>query len=956
MKYAVGLGAVAGLLILVLWLSQQFGNLFDDEVLIVDRNRVAAFDDEGEGTEFPQNVPSADGSSSSDGNDGRSSNNPSTREPTQIPKSVRVVVSIDRMIDRTILKTITIGRDGEKEYMPPWIVDFATPEKPHDRGSSAEMLTLSVGRVGETVSKFSSINAALQQLPAAGGIIELVGNGPFDLNPFQIEGGQKVIITGKSNGPPVVVLQPDTSDSTRPVVTVADGSLTLLNLQLAASAERFGQEGSATFFDVRASDLAIRKCSFTLLGKRRGATTVVRSSRSADPESGSKQVRLLLDRMLIRGDNLTAIAVGGAACDLIASNCLFISGTAPILQVSGSMSAAAAASVNRRGAGRQPFERILRFVSCTGVASRTAFEFARSNGGGLPPTGVLTLNSLFATQHRDGDLVLASLGNWPRQESRRTDESSFINLTWTVRSTVCTGWTAFLRYDGDPPRVITSIPQWEDTWKRLVDASRFVKDLPWPTQPLTNLAEAEPALFDAATNAVKGIVATDGGVPGCQTAELSSPRPEIMRRVTALAERPILPPSIFRSNKPVRIVQVDLAKEDLGGVVSSGDWPSGTLFVASGAGMRKSSPIRVRGISIRIEFRQTQGQPLQIEPRAVNARTAEREGLLSDALMSVDEGGRIEIAHARIRFLNSKSVPSPKWLLVARDGSFLFEDCIVLGPVIGNSRTEGLIRWERPPSASVQSMDAGRYEQYGEIRNSYFNGSGKLLDLEIAGRALIVSNSVLVSSGNLFEFNIRGDGPLIHGAVHIVNSTLSAKREFFKILADPRNQPTERPLQLLVKHTVFAPPVGGATQNRPVLLTYKEAAARTERQMQWWGQANGYSHLLRKYLEGPAETRGRAERFETGWGNAWQTVACLRPLHGRGVVALKKQLPTATRLTPADFALHPSSKAVRWTVDGKAIGANLNTLANIGPKTSIAAPRPAADKARKTNKPRKANF
>ncbi|MBT4865337.1 MAG: serine/threonine protein kinase [Planctomycetaceae bacterium] len=957
-KYAVGLGAIAGLLIFVVLLIQEFSNVLDSGGVNVDRGGNASFDDESDGTELRGEGPtapgSADGSTSGGGNDGRPNGNVPTRGSTPIPKDVRAVVHIRPTADSTVLKTIEIGRDGEKEYMPPWIVEFPTPESPQVSGHAAGMQTLSVGRADETVSKYPNINAALKQLPAAGGVIQLVGAGPFELNPLEISGGQKVIITGKLNGPPVVVLQPDTDDPAKPVVTVADGSLTLLNLQLAASAERFGGKGFVTIFDVVASDLAIRQCSFTLLGQRRGRTTVVRSSLPAEKESVSKQVRLLLDRMLIRGDDLTAISAGGAACDLVASNCLFISGTAPIIRVSGSMSAAAAASVKRKRAGREEsFERVLRFVSCTGVASRAAFEFARGNGGGLPPTGVLTLNSLFATQQRDGETVLASLGNWPLQKNRRTDESSFINLTWTVRSSICTGWTGFLKHDGDPPFLVSSIPQWQNRWNRLVESSRFAKNLQWPVQPLTSPAEAEPALFDSTTTEVKGVVATDGGAPGCQTADLISPSPEILRRVAALAEQPILPPPIFQSSDPVRSIQVDLNKEDLGKVISQSDWRSGTLFVASGAGTRKSSPIQVRGISIRIEFRQTGGLPLQIEPKPVSARTAAREGLLSDALVSVDEGGRIEIAHGRFRIPNSRSVSYPKWLLVAREGSFSFEDCIVLGPLADNSRTEGLIRWERPAKAAVKSLDAGRYEQYGEIRDSYFKSFGKLLQLDIAGRAMFVSNSVLVSSEDMFDLNIRGDGPLIHGAAHIANSTLSAARTFFKVSADPINQPAAKPLQLVVENTVFAPPVSGTPKSGPALLAYNAAFARTERQMQWWGQANGYTHLLRKHLDGPAETSGGAEQFETGWGKAWGLAACLRPLHGSGAIALEKPLPPSKGLEPADFALHPSSKAVRWTIEGKPIGANVQSLAGVGPKSSTGATKPAGGKG---STPRKAQF
>ena len=251
--------------------------------------------------------------------------------------NIRSVVNIAKTTDPAVIDTIDIGRGGEKEYIPPWVADFAGPDNPQPPKPVAGMQTVTVGRSGDTPSKYADINSALEALPAAGGVIQLVGEGPFDLHAVQITEGRKLIIVGEPDLRPVVVLQPDPDKPQRPVVTLEDASLTLLNLQLAAVSSRFAQEGTATFFDVRDSGLAVRRCSVTLLGQRAGPTAAFSTSRWAKAESGVGNARLLIDRTFVRGEGLTALAIGGTACDLVAWNCLFASGVAPFVHVSGSV-------------------------------------------------------------------------------------------------------------------------------------------------------------------------------------------------------------------------------------------------------------------------------------------------------------------------------------------------------------------------------------------------------------------------------------------------------------------------------------------------------------------------------------------------------------------------------------------------------------------------------------------
>jgi hypothetical protein len=236
--------------------------------------------------------------------------------------------------------------------------------------------------------------------------------------------------------------------------------------------------------------------------------------------------------------------------------------------------------------------------------------------------------------------------------------------------------------------------------------------------------------------------------------------------------------------------------------------------------------------------------------------------------------------------------------------------------MLESPRYAGAIRWDGAGQPSKSAEIPGRYQQYGRLTNSYLAGSGTLLSADLRHRALQVRNCVLVSLDNLFALDIAGPGSDIAAAVDLQNSTLSAGETFFSIQSGSGGRPAA-PLRFFVDRTVFAPPVESKTNRAVTLLSY-DGLAREQRHFDWWEEANGYA--------GELTSSDARQSFAETWQKAWGTAQVLRPLADRGDVLLKSPLPPRTKLGPGDFALSPSSNAAKWTADGQAIGAAVETL------------------------------
>ena len=795
---------------------------------------------------------------------------------------------------------------------------------------------MTVGR-GPTPPQFADIDSALASAAASGAVIQLQGEGPFQIGPRVLDGGRTIVITGKPGSRPVVYFEPDHGDPSRPVLRLHRGRLVLLGVHLVVAAERFATEKPVTVIEVGGGELAVRKCSATLLGRRSAPTVFVRLSElRADSH---QQNRLLFDRTFVRGD-WTTVELDCRACDLVFWNSLFALGNAPLLRTLPQPTPEEPEGQARRPstAPKEGERRLIRLLSSTVSAMRTAFQFVAAGEAALPPpTAVLTLNCLLAAPSQSaGNADLAVIRRWPYSRTPIAHESQFHGLDWSVRHSVFLGWSALVRQDRpDDPIQARGEAAWQRVWQASPAASEFAR-LAWPTvsAPFADPERLSVETFDPATVTVSG-TATDGGSPGCQIGDLTLPANDLIGRVRALAHRPVPPAPVVNRGSAPRVVQVDLNREDLGRVVSSPDWTSGTVFIATGSGPQTSSPIRVKGKSLRIEFRQAEGRELELSARPIDPQDIAEEGDFSDAFIAI-RGGTIEIVGGNLKIPRTTTRPFPRWFLYAEDANFVLQDCLVSGALAPASRNKGLIRWSTTGQTASTPAYAGRYAHHALIRNSFLSAYGTVVQMIGIDQALEVDNSVLAGVRHVLEIDIGHEGKQIRGAVALNRCTLSAGHRFFALRAIRRAEPPVEPFRFFVTQTVFAPPVESTQPGGAILLAVSDEAAIKGHQLQWWGYANGYSRTIGSYLSGASIGAGS---FDSAWLKTWAPAACLFPIADRGDVALKRKYPPVTRLTVSDFELHPASKAARWSDLQRPIGADTS---------SILAARPQAAASRKT--------
>ncbi|MCH7989449.1 MAG: serine/threonine protein kinase, partial [Planctomycetes bacterium] len=350
---------------------------------------------------------------------------------------------------------IEIGRPDEREHMPQWVAEVWSAEKkatPSQRTGPV----FKVGRDNGNLSQYPDLSSALMQIPASGGIVTLVGNGPFLLTPTSLDNRKEVIITAAEGSRPLILLVPGRSANSNPIFRVSNGSLVLSGVHLTAMAGQFSHKGRLVLIEVDSGDLAVRNCSMTVHGNRAGGTIGFRVT--GTPNGADRvQSRILLDRSFFCGDGLSAIEMDQAATDLVASHCVLAAGNAPVVRVTGN---------SRRNAsslsGDAP-ARTLRFYSCTIASKRLAFEFSWGSRQASPlDTTVHSLNSLFGAAGGKNAATLLTLLDWPEQSKLGPGRPKVNNLVWKTDRCLFLGWKDLITTQ---PASFYSV-QGPDGWQR----------------------------------------------------------------------------------------------------------------------------------------------------------------------------------------------------------------------------------------------------------------------------------------------------------------------------------------------------------------------------------------------------------------------------------------------------------------------------------------------------------
>jgi serine/threonine protein kinase len=833
-------------------------------------------------------------------------------------------------VDKSIGAGLVAGRPGERAEFPAWIAELWDPRSPSVFKGTTGLRILTVGRSGRDPAQFSSLADAVAEIPPDGAVIELRGPGPFLLPAQKIEKKRQVIFTGigaqdagsaagggaaEAARRPLIVIVPSSISKTASGIVGSESSLTFYGVHLVVFADQFRGEEPLRLVDVRSANLAVQKCSVTLVGSRTAPT--VAFSVSTPTPAADRSPRLLLDRTVVRGNDLTAIDADVPNLDLLAINSLFATGKAPLLALSSNSAVPGAASEDRQG-------RTLRFFSTTACSDDSTISLRANPDSSDPPlTRFLVLNSVFGTAGQPQSSMIA-INSWAALADRPATSGRFKNLSWKSQSFVARGWQGNLvANEAGVHLTVRDAPDWGGFWGDPHSSIGYE-----PTQ-LTNLRDfstvtpdqfqPEKSLLHQSTD--------DPAAAGCDTTLLAVCGPDLIRRAEAFSRRPAAPSEMDDeppASAAVREVNLDnpvrSSKEDLGKIISQMDWPDGTRFLVRGTKKKACSPIRVVNRSLTIEFAD-KALVLAFDDRKVDA-SASRDAFITVA------GGSINIVNATM-LIEPSTRPSTRRLLDVQGGNFSIRNSVLSGPPRENPGYESLIQFSATQDAS---LPAGESEPLiGSVRNSFLSSVKTVFSGDLSARNLLLENSILVAGNRIFDVRLP-TGPAT-SVVDLRFCTLSSGMEYFHFSSRSADATPGR-VRVFVDNSLFAPPVH-ATQvnsmqgNSTRAMLFGSASPEFFRErVDWWEAGNAYSDLIE--LPGSGASAGSKPDATSDSFENWQQVAgpvhILRSIGQTGAVLLAGDLPLIKEVTPENFQLKAEAPAARWSDTGQAVGANLASL------------------------------
>lgn len=868
--------AVGGLLLIIVgagWLISRFGNNVD-----IAQNPFGPEQNPGTST---TNVPNIPGKTTA-GNSG----------------------------ENTDSNTITVANAGNANSTKPEATQVFDVEKVPDwvAAQLADPLGLpnfTVSPAAKSATNFPTIEEALQAVPADGAVITLRGSGPFPLSPVNLAKRKRILLTTTTpQDRPVIILKPG-DDPAITGLTLNEGLLELRGLHFIIERQAF--PGSMQAIQVMDGQLVVSQCSFTATGNFTNSAIAMSVESTTDSTSvPGIEPRLLVDRVLVRGDGLTGLSIHRANVDAVVRDSLMVTGSAPAIDIGGHLTAAADVPTTKP-------RRIVRIQRCTLSAQKQVCELSVDPAGKPPETAIALRDCLCAAQGVVQNSAIVTAARWPKV---KTNEGWLPKLTWTSTNTLYLGFEQLV--DLEESFKVLDVAAWQRIWNaKKVDPRQFQK-LTFPETTLEELSVVQPHDFDSGGLSYRDLKSTDGGLPGCVVTKLLVPDVSSQQRATAMALRPSLPPAAVKTAEPSQVRKVDLKKEDLGVILNRADWPNGTMFEATGGGLCTMTPARIEGKSLRIVFRQTDGTNLKVQP--LQPKAPETVKTMPPALISITNG-TLELTNVVLEGSPNSKAVTPEWLVQSTNATVILDGCRLLGSEADGSKQLGLVQWNTslPVQAKAEAPAL-------VIRDSYLTGFGCGIRTQCGQGAVIFRNTILAIRGDALDLRPARAGNALLSVVDAENVTFSATGAAVRFEAAPGTEAVTSPVRVFMEKCVYAPPLAfKAGESARATLLNCVGPVLEQKQLEWWGASNGVAkqvvHLVRQDDDqgGPSDERTGL----SAWRKTWDKANSVRFLSGDKGVYLVGELPVRWReLKPASFELHKGSQAATWGDGGKPIGAS----------------------------------
>ncbi|MFO1020570.1 MAG: serine/threonine-protein kinase [Planctomycetales bacterium] len=752
----------------------------------------------------------------------------------------------------------------------------------------------SVGPGASSEYRFPTVNAALNALPAEGGIVEIAGEGPFPVRPAEIS--QKyVVLRGAAGTRPLLQFLPAERDNNNALLTFTNGLFQVQGLDLVVQGAALKETSLTAFLSAHDSDFYLIDSSINLLGGASKTISAVRYQGIPKRESaGAQHGFLLAQRLMIRGENLSGLELGSPHAEVVVRECLVTLSDGDALRI-----------VGKAGTREQALS--VRILESTLSSRGNGFHLIAPENGASTPVGISLQNSILSSPASERSALLTA-ENWPK--SLGSDETSgpLLGVYWAVKKSTISGWKSLLKMLPEDTLSTQSPEEWKKLWKQSATDEEIVSgnwpsapDAFSPLQPVNVWGRETLAQFSKETG------------QGCNVGVFPSRPPSDWQHLAEYARRPTWEANLPVTGEPVSI---DANRADAGRKLTERDWPDGTTFKISGSGLRTSSPLAIKNRKLRLIFEEGGEAPLILSPRSLDFR--ERSSNADQAFISV-ENGFVEIIGGKFT-VSLSDRQHPDWFLKVDQGSFALKGTQFETPLTRESPLKGWIKWAgSPPPKETQSLISG----------CTIMGGGVLVDATLNRRSLIVRNSLLVSRDDVFLLQGSGrSGKIEPGCLDIERTTLAAGGAFYRT-----NWPISgqgKSLFVFADSCLYLPTlVDPQKPLLPVLMANSESNSLPR--MSWRETHCGYASELSTYLSGwPVKeaTLKTVDEWQKQWGAGSVQSALSKP---GDIQFLETAGTKGLRIRPSQYQLKPQAPAASWGVGRLPIGADLKMLATEAP-------------------------
>ena len=438
-----------------------------------------------------------------------------------------------------------------------------------------------------------------------------------------------------------------------------------------------------------------------------------------------------------------------------------------------------------------------------------------------------------------------------------------------------------------------------------------------------------PFDFDTAKIPFHDVKVGAGGFPGCPVDQLKVPDVISEARLFAISQRPKIPAVVAKPADAVQTKKVDLTKEDLGQILNRSDWQSGTVFEASGSGLRTMSPVKISGRSVRVIFHQADGPPLKLQPKIPDQKAKpDFVGLFNI------ENGSLDLQSGILEAAQSLKGAAPPWLINAKNASVIIRGCQLNGPLLQDlEQHQGLIQWT---TTATTPPTPGTELPFLSINDSLLLSTGVGIRAECSQGNVFLRNSIVAVRGSgITIVPVRTNNKYLAN-VDLQHVTFSATKAAIRIEAAGGTEEFPSPMRLYIDYCAVVPPLAfKADEARDAAVAECVGPVREQKQIEWWGTSNGIGKEVRVWLR---QSTSEPIASLAGWNVAWGEAHVVRMLTETKGVHLNLALPTKwLSLKAISFALDPKSAGATWADGGGPVGADIRGIDDAMAATKAAA-------------------